>query len=85
MPLYKDLYIFTNLLRYASIGINAASTVSIELMIHNKPVINLGFDPLEALFQPGPDSPSTLTEHYLPLIQSKSVGLQNLLRILQGY
>ena len=74
MPLHKDLYIYTNLLRYASIGINAASTVSIELMIHNKPVINLGFEP------PGSSLPAWTRfsqhvdyEHYLPLIQSKSV------------
>lgn len=74
MPFYKDLYIYTNLLRYASLGINAASTVSMELMIYNKPVINLGFEP------PGSSLPYWTRfsqhvdyEHYVPLVKSKSV------------
>ena len=37
--------IYTNLIRHASLGINAASTVSLELLMHGKPVINFGFDP----------------------------------------
>jgi hypothetical protein len=44
-PQYEDLFIYTSLLRHASLGINAASTVSLELMMHDKPVINIGFDP----------------------------------------
>lgn len=32
-------------MRHCSLGINAASTVSLELMMFDKPVINLGFDP----------------------------------------
>jgi hypothetical protein len=74
MPLYEDLFIYTNLLRHASMGINAASTVSLELMMHDKPVINLGFDP------PGsnlPDYSHFAThielDHYLPVAQSGGV------------
>jgi hypothetical protein len=55
-------------------GINAASTVSLELMMHDKPVINLGFDP------PGSNLPdysnfSTHIEldHYRPVAQSGGV------------
>ena len=44
-PHYEDLFIYTNLLRHASLGINAASTVSLELMMLDKPTVNLGFDP----------------------------------------
>ncbi len=44
-PLYEDLAIYTSLLRHASLGINAASTVSLELLMLDKPVINLDFDP----------------------------------------
>jgi hypothetical protein len=44
-PLYEDLALYTNLLRYTSLGINAASTVSLELMMFDKPVVNLDFDP----------------------------------------
>ena len=35
-PLYDDLFIYTNLLRYAALGINAASTVTLELMMINR-------------------------------------------------
>jgi hypothetical protein len=44
-PLFDDLALYTSLLRQASLGINAASTVSLELLMLDKPVINLDFDP----------------------------------------
>ena len=44
-PMYEDISIYSSLLRHCSLGINAASTVSLELMMFDKPVINLGFDP----------------------------------------
>lgn len=44
-PMIADLPIYTNLLRHCALGINAASTVSLELMIFDKPVINIDFDP----------------------------------------
>lgn len=45
MPMYEDLAIYTSCLRHAALGINAASTVSLELMMFDKPVMNIGFDP----------------------------------------
>jgi hypothetical protein len=44
-PMYEDIPMYNSLLRHCSLGINVASTVSLELMIYNKPIINLGFDP----------------------------------------
>jgi len=44
-PMYEDISIYNSLLRHCSLGVNAASTVSLELMMYDKPVINLGFDP----------------------------------------
>jgi hypothetical protein len=44
-PMYEDLAIYTNCLRHAAMGINPASTVSLELMMFDKPVMNIGFDP----------------------------------------
>jgi hypothetical protein len=44
-PLHEDLAIYTSLLEHTSMGINAASTVSLELMMHDKPVMNIGFNP----------------------------------------
>lgn len=45
VPQYEDLSIYTSLLEQALFGINPASTVSMELMMFEKPVINIGFDP----------------------------------------
>jgi len=74
MPLYEDLYIYTSLLQHCALGINAASTVSLELMMLDKPVINLGFEP------PGSNLPHWSRfsrhvgyEHYRPVAQSGGV------------
>lgn len=73
-PLYEDLAIYTSLLRHAALGINAASTVSLELLMHDKPVINLGFDP------PGSSVPHHFRyvrhiefDHYWPVATSGAV------------
>ncbi len=44
-PTQRDLKVYSSLLRHCAMGINAASTVSLELLSMDKPVINLGFDP----------------------------------------
>lgn len=73
-PSFEDQPIYTTLLRECAVGINAASTVSLELMMHNKPVINLGFDP------PGSQLPHALRyskhitfDHYRPVAESGGV------------
>lgn len=73
-PSVEDQPIYTSLLRECALGINAASTVSLELMMHNKPVINLGFDP------PGSQLPHALRyskhitfDHYRPVAESGGV------------
>jgi hypothetical protein len=73
-PLYEDLPIYTNLLRYTSLGINAASTVSLELLMFDKPAINLDFDP------PGVQLPWCMGysrhihfDHYEPVANSGAV------------
>lgn len=73
-PAYEDLAIYTSLLRHAVLGLNAASTVSLELLLHDKPVINFGFDP------PGSHLPHHLRwsrhiqfDHYWPVAQSGAV------------
>ena len=74
MPQYEDLAIYTSLLKHCLFGINPASTVSLELMMFDKPVINIGFDP------PGSDLPDCLRwrrhikfDHYQPVAQSGGV------------
>jgi len=74
MPLYEDLKIYSSLLHHTALGINAASTVSLELILLDKPVINLGFEP------PGTNLPHWSRfsrhveyEHYRPLVASGAV------------
>lgn len=73
-PSFEDQPIYTSLLRECALGINAASTVSLELMMHDKPVLNLGFDP------PGSQLPHCLRyskhitfDHYRPVYESGGV------------
>jgi hypothetical protein len=61
-------------LHHCALGINAASTVSLELMMLDKPVINLGFEP------PGANLPHWSRfsrhieyEHYRPVAKSGGV------------
>ena len=74
MPMVEDLHLYSNLIRYSSLGINAASTVSLELMMFNKPVINIGFEP-EGIELPNWSrfSRHVQYEHYLPLVKSGAV------------
>ena len=44
-PSFEDLFIYTGLIEHCLFGINPASTVSLELLLKDKQVINLGFDP----------------------------------------
>ena len=46
IPAYDDLSEYTSCLNHCAMGINPASTVSLELMMFDKPVLNIGFDPL---------------------------------------
>jgi hypothetical protein len=73
-PMYEDLEIYTSLVRHACMGINPASTVSLELLMYNKPVLNIGFDP------PGSQLPHFLRwirhiefDHYRPVAESGAV------------
>ena len=74
MPLYSDINVYSNLLRHTILGINTASTITIELMIFNKPAINIGFEP------PNTDLPDYTKysrhinyEHYRPVANSGGV------------
>lgn len=75
-PLYEDLAIFTSCLHHAAMGINAASTVSLELLMFDKPVLNIGFDP------PGSQIPHSFRwirhitfDHYQPVVDSRAVDV----------
>ncbi len=72
-PRFEDSYALVNALRHSSIGINIASTVSLELCMFDKPVINVGYDP------PGSNDLELRNalfysyEHYRPVVESGAV------------
>ena len=74
MPYKEDVELYSNILRHITIGINTASTVSLELMIFGKYAINIGFEPPES------DLPFWTRfsrhvdyEHYLPVVEGGGV------------
>jgi hypothetical protein len=72
-PLEADTAWLTNTLRHADVGINVASTVSLELCMFDKPVLNVGYNP--------PGVPTSELEyaryysfdHYRPIVESGAV------------
>jgi hypothetical protein len=74
-PLLEDQQFFSSLLRNCIAGINVASTISLELCMLNKPVINVGYNP------PGKDIyPYNYTrfyafDHYKPIVDSGAIHL----------
>ena len=73
-PLREDLQLYTSLLAHCALGINAASTVTLELLLHGKPVINLDFDPREATFPGALGYERHIRfDHYRPVVESGAV------------
>lgn len=72
-PKLEDSYLLTNILRHVALGINVASTISLELCMFDKPVVNVGYNP------PTLD-PAALNyaryyefDHYSPVVKSGAV------------
>ena len=74
-PKPEDSYLLTNMLRHSALGVNIASTVSLELAMFDKPIINVGYNP------PGVDiSPINFAlyydfDHYRPVVKSGAVSV----------
>lgn len=74
-PKIDDAYLLVNSLRHAAVGVNVGSTISLELCMFDKPVINVGYNP------PGIDiSPVDIPryydfDHYRPVVESGAVRL----------
>lgn len=74
-PKIEDAYLLTNTLRHAAAGINVASTISLELCMFDKPVINVSYNP------PGVDTGFVdyqryyEFDHYRPLVESGAVAV----------
>ncbi|MBE2256582.1 MAG: hypothetical protein IAE65_10325 [Ignavibacteria bacterium] len=74
-PLIEDSYFYSNLLRYCEIGINIASTVSLELCMFNKPAINIGYNPPGIVVYPYDYTRYYEFDHYKPIAQSGAVDI----------
>jgi hypothetical protein len=70
-PCPEDLELYCSLLRHAAMSINAASTVTLEFMLANKPVINLDFDPPGSELAPCDGFKRHIRfDHFWPVAQS---------------
>ncbi|HEX6127083.1 MAG TPA: hypothetical protein VFZ23_17050 [Pyrinomonadaceae bacterium] len=72
-PKFEDTYALVNTLRHCALGINVASTISLELCMFDKPVINVGYNPRSV-----PESEISYSgyyefDHYKPVVQSGAV------------
>ena len=74
MPFYEDLFIYSNLIRHSKFGINAASTVTLELMMFRKHVINIGFEPPKSYLPYWKRFSRHIKHaHFRPVVSSKAV------------
>jgi hypothetical protein len=73
-PTEADTQLLTNSVRHVDVGVNVASTVSLELCMFDRPVVNVGYDP------PGvsprvPYARYYEYDHYRPLVERGAVTL----------
>jgi hypothetical protein len=69
-PEFEDCSLLTNTLRHCTLGINVASTVSLELAMFDKPVINVGYNPPGLHIAPTDYRVYYEFDHYRPLVES---------------
>lgn len=72
-PKYEDAYALINALRHCDVGINVASTVSLELCMFNKPVINVGYNPGSVPEDELSYADYYEFDHYKPVVDSGAV------------
>ncbi|NUS95975.1 MAG: hypothetical protein HOQ11_01050 [Gemmatimonadaceae bacterium] len=73
-PTVEDDQLYTNTLRHVAAGVNVASTVSLELAMFDKPVINVGYNPPG--IRPRVDYVRYYDfDHYAPLVRERAVAL----------
>ena len=71
-PKLEDAWLLTNMLRHAAVGINVASTVSLELCMFDKPVICVGYNPPIDIY-PKDYRLYYSFDHYRPVVESGAV------------
>lgn len=74
-PLPNDTPLLTNLLRHADVGVNVASTVSLELCMFDRPVVNVAYNPPTVKKGTIDYAAYYAFDHYRPVVQSGAVEL----------
>lgn len=74
-PTVADNRLLTNTLRHVAAGANIASTISLELCMFDKPVVNVGYDPPGVSDVRVPYARYYEYDHYAPLVASGAVQL----------
>jgi hypothetical protein len=74
-PLPDDTAMWTNMLLHADVGINVASTVSLELAMFDKPVLNIAFNPAGIPTSELEYARYYRFDHYAPVVASGAVEL----------
>jgi hypothetical protein len=74
-PRYEDSFALVNALRHCALGINVASTVSLELCMFDKPIINVGYNPPNVSEEKLRYADYYEFDHYRPLVKSGAVEL----------
>lgn len=74
-PKPEDSSALVNALRHCALGINVASTVSLELCMFNKPVINVGYNPASVPTDVLSYADYYEFDHYRPIVESGAVSV----------
>lgn len=72
-PEIDDCYLLTNMLKHCAVGVNVASTISLELCMFDKPVINIGYNPPGVDIYPIDYARYYQFDHYRLLVESGAV------------
>jgi hypothetical protein len=72
-PKYEDSFALVNTLRHSAVGINVASTISLELCMFDKPVINVGYNPRGVGTEQISYADFYEFDHYKPVVESGAV------------
>jgi hypothetical protein len=75
LPTENDNCMLTNTLRHVDVGINVASTVSLELCMFDKPIINVAYNPPGMADVRVPFARYYEYDHYAPVVASGAVQL----------
>jgi hypothetical protein len=74
-PKIEDTALLANTLRHAAVGINVASTISLELCMFDKPVINVAYNPPGLNVEPVDYRRGYEFDHYRPVVASGAVAV----------